>query len=295
MSAPVTNRWVVAARPATLPAAIAPVTVGTALAVRDAAFRWDVLLVTLLAALAIQVGVNFANDVADAARGADTTARIGPARAVASGLVTPRQMWTGIAVVFAVAAACGVYLTTVAGPVVLAIGAASLLAALGYTNGPVPYGYYGLGEVFVFVFFGLVATVGTRFVYDGTVTSGAWEGGVAMGFLAAAILVANNVRDIDTDRMAGKRTLAVLLGRGRTRVLFTVLVVGAFLAVVTAVVRAAVPAVTLVTLAAVPLAVGPVSAVVGRSDGPSLIAALRGTARLQLAVAALWFVGVVAG
>ncbi|MGB5657281.1 MAG: 1,4-dihydroxy-2-naphthoate octaprenyltransferase, partial [Acidimicrobiia bacterium] len=179
------NPWVLAARPATLPAGVAAVVVGSALAAADGVFRWDAFAVTLFAAIAIQIGVNYANDLADAQKGADTEARIGPTRAVAAGLLTPGQMKRGIAVVFGLAAVAGVYLIWLAGGVILAIGIVSIIAALGYTNGPIPYGYYGLGEVFVFVFFGLVATVGTRYVYDRAAPADAWMSGVSMGLLAA--------------------------------------------------------------------------------------------------------------
>jgi 1,4-dihydroxy-2-naphthoate octaprenyltransferase len=286
-----TNRWVVAARPYTLPAAVAPVLVGTAVAVRDGVFRWDVLVVTLLAALAIQVGVNFANDVADATKGADTEARIGPPRAVASGLTTPREMWVGIGVVFGFAALCGVYLAFVAGPVIIVIGVVSLVAALGYTNGPIPYGYYGLGEVFVFVFFGLVATVGTRFAYDGSVGTGAWDGGVVMGLLAAAILVANNIRDLTTDRIAGKRTLAVILGRTRTRILYTLMMLAPFGVIGLAVAADRFPTLALLAFLAVPLLIRPIRAVLNEEAGPPLIGALKATSQAQLAVAVLLVVG----
>jgi 1,4-dihydroxy-2-naphthoate octaprenyltransferase len=291
MSSEPANRWILAARPYTLPAAVAPVLVGTGLAVRDGAFRWDVLVVTLLAALAIQVGVNFANDVADAAKGADTEQRIGPTRAVASGLTTAREMWVGIGVVFGFAALCGIYLAFVAGPVIIVIGVASLIAALGYTNGPIPYGYYGLGEVFVFVFFGLVATVGTRFAYDGSIGSGAWDGGVIMGLLAAAILVANNIRDLDTDRTAGKRTLAVILGRPRTRLLYTLMMIAPFAITGLAVAADRFPTLALLAFLAVPLLIRPIRAVLNEEAGPPLIGALKATGQAQLAVAVLLVVG----
>ena len=287
------DAWLLAARPATLLAGLAPVIVGSAIAVADDVFRFDLLVVVTIAVIAIQVGVNFANDVADASRGADTPERIGPQRAVASGLLTPRQMWTGIAVVFGIASLCGLYLAFVAGPVIILIGVLSLVAALGYTNGPIPYGYYGLGEVFVFVFFGLVATVGTRFVYDGTAPSAAWVGGVTMGLLASAILVANNVRDLDTDRRAGKRTLAVILGRRATRVLYTAMIAVAMVIPVIAVASDVYPTATLLSLLAIPLAIPPTRAVWTATTGPPLIGALKGTARLQLVVAVLLAIGFV--
>ncbi|NND02434.1 MAG: 1,4-dihydroxy-2-naphthoate octaprenyltransferase, partial [Acidimicrobiia bacterium] len=173
--------WILAARPATLWAAVAPVLVAGALATNDGVFEWVRFVVAMLGAIAIQIGVNFANDVADAAKGADTEARIGPTRAVASGLITSRQMWAGIVSAFGVAALCGIYLIAVAGWVIAVIGLASIAAALGYTNGPNPYGYRGYGEAFVFVFFGLVATVGARYVFDRTAPLDAWLAGIVMG------------------------------------------------------------------------------------------------------------------
>jgi 1,4-dihydroxy-2-naphthoate octaprenyltransferase len=289
------NRWVIASRLYTLPAAAAPVLVGTGLAIRDEVFRFDVLVVTMLAALAIQVGVNFANDVADAAKGADTEARIGPTRAVATGLVSPTEMWRAIAIVFGFAAVCGVYLATVAGPVIIAIGVVSLIAALGYTNGPIPYGYYGLGEVFVFVFFGLVATVGTRFAYDGSIGPGAWHAGVIMGLLASAILVANNVRDLDTDRAAGKRTLAVIIGRKPTRALYVALMLGPFVVVALAVASDSFPVATLAVVLALPLAVAPIRSVLTSRDGPTLVKALAATGRYELVVAVILLVTIAMG
>lgn len=283
--------WVLAARPATLPAAAAPVLVGSALAARDDVFRWVAFAVILFAALAIQIGVNFANDLADAQRGADTEHRIGPARAVATGLLSPAQMKRGIAVAFGLAALGGLYLIYLGGWVILAIGVVSIVAALGYTNGPIPYGYYGLGEVFVFVFFGLAATVGTRFVYDRSAPADAWVAGVVMGSLAAAILVANNVRDVDTDRAAGKRTLAVILGRQGGRWLYAFTIVTAFAVLIAGVVSRVLPTGMLLALAAVVVALPLIRTIFSETAGPPLISVLKGTARLQFLVAALMAVG----
>ncbi len=284
-----------AARPATLWAAVTPVLVGSGLAAGDDAFRWDAFAVALFAALAIQVGVNYANDVADAARGADTEARVGPTRAVAAGLLTPRQMWAGVAAAFGAAALAGLYLAWIAGWVVIAIGAASLVAALGYTNGPVPYGYYGLGEVFVFTFFGMVATVGTRYVHDRTAPADAWLLAVPVGMLITAILVANNVRDRATDEAAGKRTLAVLLGAGPARVLYTVLVAGALALVAAFAAAGWTPPWTAAGAAAAPLAVPLVRAIWRERAGPPLIRVLVGTSRLQLLFGILVAAGALAG
>jgi 1,4-dihydroxy-2-naphthoate octaprenyltransferase len=287
--------WVLAARPATLPAAAAAVVVGSALAAADGVFRWDAFLVTLFAAVAIQIGVNYANDLADAEKGADTAQRIGPTRAVASGLLTPRQMKLGIAVAFGLAAIAGCYLIWLAGWVILVIGIVSIIAALGYTNGPIPYGYYGLGEVFVFLFFGLVATVGTRYVYDRTASADAWLSGVSMGFLAAAILVANNVRDIDTDRIAGKRTLAVILGRPAARWIYAGMVFASYATIAVAVVAGILPPWALLTLVSIPIVIRPMRAIFTTTEGPPLIGVLKATARLQLVFAALLAAGVLIG
>ncbi len=283
--------WVLAARPATLPAGIAPVLVGSALAIAADVFRWDAFIITLIAAVLIQIGVNYANDVADGTRGTDAN-RIGPTRAVAAGLITSTQMWKGIGVVFGLAAVAGLYLVWLGGPWILVIGVLSIAAALGYTNGPIPYGYYGLGELFVFIFFGLVATVGTRFVFDRTVESGAWVGGVAMGLLASAILLANNIRDIDTDTVAGKRTLTVMVGRQNSVLLFAACALGGVLIPAVGVVLEWLPAPTLLTLVAVPVALPLVRTLQREITGPPLIKVLKGTARLQLLVALLLSAGI---
>ncbi len=286
------NAWVLASRPATLPAAAAPVIVGSALAGAAGVFRLDAFAVILFAALAIQIGVNFANDLADAEKGADTEARIGPIRAVATGLLSASQMKHGIMAAFGLATLAGAYLIWLAGWVILAIGVISIIAALGYTNGPIPYGYYGLGELFVFIFFGLVATVGTRYVYDRTAPADAWVSGIAMGLLAAAILVANNVRDRETDQVAGKRTLAVIVGRNPARWLYAAMVLGSFAVIAVAVPFGFLPTPSLLTLLALPLTVSPIRTIFAETAGPPLIGVLKGTARLQLVFAALLAVGV---
>lgn len=284
--------WMMAARPATLWAAVAPVAVAGSLAVRDGVFEWVRFTVTLLAAIAIQIGVNFANDVADAAKGADTADRIGPTRAVAAGLITARQMWTGVVVAFGLAAAGGVYLIAVAGPVIAVIGVASIIAALGYTNGPNPYGYRGMGEAFVFVFFGLVATVGARFVFDRTAPIDAWLSGIVMGLLATAILLANNVRDIETDTTAGKETLVVKVGRTGGVAIYSAAVAGAYAVVLLAVASGWLPAWALLALITLPMAIPLLRIIRNEVTGPPLIAVLKGTARLQLLVGLLISSGV---
>lgn len=288
------NSWLVAARPPTLLAAVAPVLVGSATAWRDDVFEWDVFVVTLVTAVLINIAVNFANDASDAKRGADGVDRIGPTRVVAGGLLTAQQVWRGTALVLALAVGGGAYLAFRAGWVVVAIGVAAIGAALAYTGGPWPYGYRGLGEVFVFVFFGLAAVVGSRYVHDQTAPGAVWLLAIPVGFLVTAILVANNIRDIDTDPAAGKRTLAVLLGRTGTRVLHTALVVGAFGAIAVFAATGWIPGTAAIALAAAPLAVAPVRTVLRSTDGPGLIAALRGDARLHLAVGVLLAIGVAA-
>lgn len=283
--------WLLAARPATLWAAAAPVAVGAGLAWGEGVFRVDAFLVAPAAAVLINVGANFANDASDARRGADGPERLGPTRAVASGLISPRAMWTGVAIVFALASAGGLYLTVIAGWPVLAIGVAALAAALAYTGGPCPYGYLGLGEAAVFVFFGLAATVGSRFVHDGTAPAAAWLLAVPVGLMVTAILVANNVRDVDTDRAAGKRTLAVVLGRQGGRRLYAALVAGTFAALALEAALGAVPRLCLLGLLAAPPAVPVTAAVLRETGGTALIRALRATARLHALLGGLIALG----
>jgi 1,4-dihydroxy-2-naphthoate octaprenyltransferase len=284
--------WRTAARVHTLPAAVVPVIVGSALAQADGVFRWDAFGYALVASLAIQVAANFANDVSDARRGADTIDRLGPPRMVAIGRLTPRQMWVGVAVAVAVAAAAGAALAVIAGPVVLVIGVASILAMLGYVGGPAPYGYKGLGEVFVFVFFGLVATVGSRYVHDMTAPRTVWLLSIPVGMLVTAILVANNYRDLATDRIAGKRTLAVIIGPDRTKTLFALLVYGALVVIVGFATAGRTPMATAFAGTVAPYAVIPVRIVYGKTDGPALVRALKMTARLHLWVGLLLAAGV---
>src|SRR5207248_3814312 len=219
--------WVMAARVRTLPAAVAPVLVGSSLAIHDSSFDGIAFACALLGALFIQVGTNLSNDYSDARRGADTEDRLGPVRVTAGGLVPPQRVLVATYVSFGVAVLAGVYLIAVAGWQLLLVGAASILAGVLYTGGPRPYGYEGLGEVFVFLFFGIVAVAGSFFVQVGHLRWEAFALAVPVVLLAAAILVVNNFRDVDSDRRAGKRTLAVRLGRARTRTMFATIVYGA--------------------------------------------------------------------
>jgi 1,4-dihydroxy-2-naphthoate octaprenyltransferase len=270
---------------------VSPVLVGSGLAAGDGVFRWDAFAITLLTAVLLNVAVNFANDASDHARGADTVHRIGPPRAVASGLLSARQVWIGTAVVLALGCAGGIYLAAISGWVVIAIGAAAIVALLAYTGGPWPYGYHGLGELFVFGFFGPAAVVGSRYVHDATIPADAWLLAIPVGLLVTAILVVNNVRDLETDRAAGKRTLAVLIGRAPTRVLFAVLVLGAFAFIGGLAGLEVIDHGALIALTALPLAIGPIRAVATETAGEGLVAALKATARLHLVVGLLLAAG----
>ena len=205
--------WILASRPATLTAAAVPVAVGAACAQAAGGFRLGPTLGALLGALWIQIGTNFANDVFDYEKGADTEERVGPTRAVASGLLTPEQMRGGMWIAFGIALVCGLYMAWVGGWPMIVIGVVSIACGIAYTGGPYPLGYHGLGDVFVMIFFGFVAVCGTVWINLLALTELAWWASVAPGALATAILVVNNVRDVETDVRAGKRTLAVRLGR----------------------------------------------------------------------------------
>jgi 1,4-dihydroxy-2-naphthoate octaprenyltransferase len=273
--------WLMAARPRTLAAAIAPVLVGTAAAVEVSDdLHVGAFLAALVGSIFIQIGTNLANDYSDAKRGADTADRLGPVRVTSSGLVAPRRVLVATWVAFAVAVAAGIYLATVAGPVIIAVGAVSILAGVLYTGGPRPYGYEGLGELFVFLFFGLVAVNGSYYVQLEELDWLPLGLSISVGFLATAILVVNNVRDIETDRRAGKRTLAVRIGRERARRLYGALVGGAFVVLPVALLAADGPALALLGLLAAPLGVRPWRAVQTATDGPTLNAALAGTGAL---------------
>jgi 1,4-dihydroxy-2-naphthoate octaprenyltransferase len=283
--------WLMAARVRTLPAAIAPVLVGTSLAGYLHLFHPLRFIAALVGAIFIQVGTNLSNDYSDARRGADTEDRLGPVRVTAGGLVPPRQVLVATYVSFGVAVLAGIYLIAVAGWALLAVGAASILAGVLYTGGPRPYGYEGLGEVFVFLFFGIVAVAGSFFVQVKHLHWEAFALAVPVGLLAAAILVVNNVRDIDTDRRAGKKTLAVRLGRERTRGLYAAMIYTAYLlAPVTWIFGPLKPWVLLAWLT-LPLAAPVVRIVRNRTDGPGLNQALAQTGMLQLAFCMLLSAG----
>jgi 1,4-dihydroxy-2-naphthoate octaprenyltransferase len=281
------REWVAGARPRTLPAAIVPVVVGSGVAIGYGKFSpWRAAL-ALLVALALQVGVNYANDYSDGVRGTDEV-RVGPVRLVASGLAPPRQVLAAAVASFAVAGAAGLVLAAVTSWWLLLVGAAALAAAWFYTGGSRPYGYRALGEVSVFLFFGLVAVAGTAYVQMRTLPWLAVAAAAPIGLLACALLVINNLRDIPTDRQTGKRTLAVVLGDQRTRALYAGCVLVPFCV---AAALAPVAPLCLAALAAVPLAFGPVQQVRQGVTGRGLIAALGQTGRLQLAFGALLTLG----
>jgi len=286
--------WLMAARPRTLPAAVAPVVVGTALACQMGTFHVLAFAAALIGAVFIQVGTNLSNDYSDARRGADTEDRLGPVRVTAGGLVPPRQVLIATYVSFGVAVLVGAYLIVVAGPELLLIGAASILAGVLYTGGPRPYGYEGLGELFVFLFFGVVAVTGSYFVQVQRLPWEAFALAVPVGLLAAAILLVNNIRDRETDRRAGKRTLAVRLGPRGGRALYAYAVLAAFVTAPLPWLLGSLSAWLLLPWLTLPLAVGVMRTVASRSDGPSLNGALGRTGQLQLAFCVLLAVGVLA-
>jgi 1,4-dihydroxy-2-naphthoate octaprenyltransferase len=283
--------WWIAARPRTLPVSLAPVVVGTAVAIGEGRARPGPALAAALGALLLQLVSNFSNDLFDFEKGADTAERIGPPRVAQLGLLTPGAIRVGIALTVLAALLVGLYLVAVAGWPVVVVGLLSIAAALAYTGGPWPFGYKGLGDLAVFVFFGVVAVTGTHYVQALSLSGAALAASVPVGALATAILVVNNVRDIDTDRAAGKRTLAVRLGRSGARAEYALLIGVAFAA----------PAVfawmldrslfVLLPIVLLPRAISLVRTVGTRTDGPSLNEALAGTAQLVLAYAVLLAVG----
>jgi 1,4-dihydroxy-2-naphthoate octaprenyltransferase len=276
-------QWMAGARPRTLPAAVAPVLVGTGAAAALDGFRAGPAVLALVVALALQVAVNYANDYSDGRRGTDAD-RVGPMRLVGSGAAAPRQVLLAAAAAFAVAALAGLALAALSSWWLVAVGAVCIAAAWTYTGGPLPYGYRALGEVFVFVFFGLVAVVGTTFAQTRSVDGLAVAAAVPIGLLIVAILVVNNLRDIAGDAAVGKRTLAVLMGDSGTRRAYAALFV---VAVVVVVLIGLVRPWALIALAAVPLAVPPLRTVLSGGRGPALIAALQGTGLLTLVTGVL--------
>jgi 1,4-dihydroxy-2-naphthoate octaprenyltransferase len=270
---------------------VAPLLVGTAIAARGGDFRLLPALAALAAALLLQIGANLVNDAADFARGADTAARRGPARVTQSGLLSAAQVWRAAWLAFGGAAVLGLYLIAEGGWPIALLGVAAIAAAWAYTAGPWPLGYHGLGEVFVFAFFGVAAVVGTSYVQSGAFSSLALAAALPVGALATAILVVNNTRDIDTDRLAGKRTLAVRLGDAAARGEYVALLALAFLTPALLWLCGATSLAALLPLLALPTALRLIQRMHHAGDGPSFNALLADTARLQLVFGALFAVG----
>jgi 1,4-dihydroxy-2-naphthoate octaprenyltransferase len=283
--------WWLAIRPKTLPAAASGVVMGCALAWYDHAFQWVPALAALTVALLLQIGSNVANDVFDFERGADTAERQGPTRVTQAGLLTPAQVKRGMWAIFGLAALCGLYLMFLRGWVVVAIGLAAIFSAIAYTGGPFPLGYYGLGDVFVFIFFGLAAVAGTYFVQVGSVSVAAWWMSVPIGLIVTAILVVNNLRDIENDRKAGKHTLAVRLGERGTRLECLVCMVIAYLVLPLAVLLRIVPWTALLAWGSLPFAIRSTRTVFTQKGSP-LNAALEGTGQTAFVFSLLFWVGV---
>lgn len=295
LPSPALKSWLLAARPRTLTAAVAPVAAGTGLAFGAGAGRWGPALAALAGALLIQVGTNLSNDYYDFQKGADTTERLGPVRVTQSGLIAPRTVLAAAGLCFAAASLVGVYLVSVGGAPVVAIGVCSLLAGWAYTGGPAPLGYLGLGELFVLVFFGFVAVAGTVWVQALAVPSATWPVALSVGSTATLLLVVNNLRDIETDRRASKRTLAARFGVGFARAEYLMFLGLAFVAPLAAWAMGFTGPAALLCLAALPLARAPLR-LVAREHGAVLNRALAGTARLQLVhglllAAGLWWGG----
>jgi 1,4-dihydroxy-2-naphthoate octaprenyltransferase len=281
------REWLAGTRPRTLPAAVVPVLIGSGVALGYDEFSWWRALLALVVALALQVGVNFANDYSDGVRGSDER-RVGPVRLVAAGLAPPRHVLYAAFGCFFAAGVAGLALAAVTSWWLVAVGAACIAAAWFYTGGPRPYGYHGLGEVFVFACFGVVAVAGTAYVQMKTLSWLGLAASVPAGLLACALLMVNNLRDIGSDVLAGKRTLAVMLGDARSRVAYVLTLLVPFgVAALLAFVRP----LTLLTALALPLARMPARSVRAGASGPALIRALGQTGRLQLAFGIAFTIG----
>jgi 1,4-dihydroxy-2-naphthoate octaprenyltransferase len=282
--------WGLAIRSRTLPAAAAGVLMGGALAWRDGFFRLDATLACLFAALLLQIGSNLANDVFDFERGTDTPERLGPTRVTQAGLLTSSQVKFGMAVVFVLSALMGLYLIWLGGWVILAIGIAAIISAIAYTGGPFPLGYYGLGDVFVFIFFGLASVAGTYYVQAGDVSSAAWWMTLPPGLIITAILVVNNLRDLENDRKAGKHTLAVMFGEQFAKAEYLTCIFAAYLILPVAAWFGLIPWLSLMAWASFPIAFRATRTVFTQKGRP-LNAALAGTGQAAFMFSLLFWVG----
>jgi 1,4-dihydroxy-2-naphthoate octaprenyltransferase len=274
--------WYLAARPPTLPAAVVPVLVGTAVGVSEASFRPFVFLAALIASLLIQIATNFANDLSDFHKGADNETRVGPLRVAQSGLITPGDLKRGIVVTFGLAMLVGLYLVYIGGWPILLIGLFSILSGLAYTGGPWPLGYHGLGDLFVFIFFGVIAVTGSAYLQTGDVTGLALAASVPVGLLVTNILVINNLRDVETDRVAGKHTLAVLLGATTVRGQYLLFTIVAYLMPLLLWLLAGASPFVLLSWLTLPLVVKLVRIVLAGTSGPPLNRVLKATGQLHL-------------
>ncbi|MBN1209401.1 MAG: 1,4-dihydroxy-2-naphthoate polyprenyltransferase [Myxococcaceae bacterium] len=289
-SRPPLKAWLLAVRPKTLTAALVPVSVGTGLAFGAGVGRWLPALAALVGALLIQIGTNLTNDYYDFKKGADTSERLGPMRVTQSGLIAPSTVLAGALACFGLAILSGIYLVWVGGWPIVAIGLTSVLCGYAYTGGPFPLAYHGLGDVFVFVFFGLVAVTGTFYVQALTVSPAAWWAAIPVGALGTALLVVNNLRDAHTDVKAGKRTLVVRLGTGAGKAEYLLMLAASFATPVALFGLGMASAWVFLALLSAPLAVGPLRLVL-KAQGAALNAALGGTARLQLVFGLLFALG----
>ena len=279
-----------AIRPRTLPAAEAGVIMGSALAWRDGHFRLDAALACLLTALLLQIGSNLANDVFDFERGTDTPERLGPVRVTQAGLLTPLQVKAGMVIAFTLAALLGSYLAWLGGWIIILIGLAAIISAIAYTGGPFPLGYHGLGDLFVFLFFGLAAVTGTYYVQAGFVSAAAWWMTIPPGLIITAILVVNNLRDLENDRKAGKRTLAVMLGVRATKTQYLLCILAAYLVMPLAAWLDVIPWSALLAWLSLPLAIRSAWVVLTKKGHP-LNAALAGTGQTALLFSILFWTG----
>jgi len=297
MTSPQANQsraWMLAARPKTLPAAAAPVVVGASVAISNGVFSFWPALAALLGALLLQIGANFANDVFDYKKGADTTERLGPVRVTQAGLLSPKQVMAGMWLTFGLAAVVGLYLVYVGGWPIVVIGLLSIICAIAYTGGPFPLGYNGLGDLFVFIFFGLVAVCGTYYVQALSVSMAVVWASVPVGLLATAILVVNNLRDINTDRAAGKKTLAVRFGERGAQVEYLMLVGGAYVVPLLMWLLGLSTLWVLLAWVSLPM-VFPLGKLILHEKGRPLNNALAGTARLELVFSLLFSIGLIVG
>lgn len=290
-----TQRWMLAIRPKTLPAAAAPVILGWGIASTTGIFKWGPALAAMVCSLMIQIGTNLVNDVVDFSKGADTDERTGPTRVTQTGLLTPRQVWQGVWVTFGIAALAGAYITWQTGWIVLLIGLASFLAGIAYTAGPYPLAYNGLGDVFVLIFFGFVAVCGTVFVTSGSLPPTAWFGGAAIGALTVNILVVNNIRDIDSDRQAGRHNIAIVFGRKTAAWEYGIMLVFTYAVPLILVCKSLAAYWVLLPLLSLPRGVSLWQVIRGDLAGQALNPILAKTAQLLLIYSVLFTLGLLLG